>query len=154
LSVTAWRITKRKYKDAAFTGAGARKYGGRWNSPGTAIVYTAETQSLAILEMLVHLETPDLLPEYVLIGVEIDESLVRELDRSKLPRNWRAQPAPLELRKFGDEWLAAGNSAVLRVPSALVPGESNFLVNPAHPDFSKLTIRDAISFALDERLAR
>lgn len=154
MSVTAWRITKRKYKDAAFTGAGARKYGGRWNSPGTAIVYTAETQSLAILEMLVHLETPDLLPEYVLIGVEIDESLVRELDRSKLPRNWRAQPAPLELRKFGDEWLAAGNSAVLRVPSALVPGESNFLVNPAHPDFSKLTIRDAISFALDERLAR
>lgn len=154
MSVTAWRITKRKYKDAAFTGAGARKYGGRWNSPGTAIVYTAETQSLAILEMLVHVETPDLLPEYVLIGVEIDESLVRELDRSKLPRNWRAQPAPLELRKFGDEWLAAGQSAVLRVPSALVPGESNFLVNPAHPDFSKLTIRDAISFALDERLAR
>lgn len=154
MSITAWRITKRKYEDAAFTGAGARKYGGRWNSPGTAIVYTAETQSLAILEMLVHLEAPDLLPEYVLAGVEIDESLVRQLERSELPRNWRAQPAPLELRRFGDEWIAAGNSAVLRVPSALAPGESNFLLNPAHPDFKKLIIHNPISFVLDERLAR
>lgn len=154
MSFTAWRITKRKYQTAAFTGAGARKYGGRWNSPGTAVVYSAETQSLAILEILVHLEAPDLLPEYILIGVEIDESFVRELDHTRLPRNWQAQPAPLELRTFGDEWIGAVGSAVLRVPSVLVPGESNFLLNPAHPDFNKLRICDPISLALDKRLAR
>lgn len=154
MSLTAWRITKRKYAKSAFSGGGARKFGGRWNSPGTAIVYTAETQSLAVLEMLVHLEATELLQQYVLIGVEIEESLVQDLDRSRLPRNWRAEPAPIELRNFGDEWIAIGSSVVLRVPSTLVPAESNFLLNPAHSDFQKLIIGEPISFAFDERLAR
>jgi len=73
--ISAWRITKRKHAKTDFSGSGARKYGGRWNSPGTAIVYTSKTQSLAVLEMLVHLDGPDLLQAYVLIGVEVHESL-------------------------------------------------------------------------------
>ena len=77
MSVTAWRITKRKHTRHAFTGEGAREFGGRWNNPGTAIVYTAQSQSLAALEMLVHLDSSDLLEKYVLIGVEFDQSLVR-----------------------------------------------------------------------------
>jgi RES domain-containing protein len=152
LSFTAWRITKRKHLKTAFSGSGARKYGGRWNSPGTAIVYTAQTQSLAVLEMLVHLGGPELLQRYVLIGVEIEKSLVGEVEISELPRNWRANPAPAALRRFGDDWVAGGESAVLRVPSALVPGENNFLINPAHADFRKLVVRDAIGFEFDERL--
>jgi RES domain-containing protein len=152
LSFTAWRITKRKHLKTAFSGSGARKYGGRWNSPGTAIVYTAQTQSLAVLEMLVHLGGPELLQKYVLIGVEIEKSLVGEVEISELPRNWRANPAPVGLRRFGDDWVARGTSAVLRVPSALVPGENNFLINPAHADFRKLVVRDAIGFEFDERL--
>jgi RES domain-containing protein len=88
----------------------------------------------------------------VLIGVEIEKSLVGEVEISELPRNWRANPAPVGLRRFGDDWVARGTSAVLRVPSALVPGENNFLINPAHADFRKLVVRDAIGFEFDERL--
>jgi len=154
LSFTAWRITKRKHVKTAFSGSGARKYGGRWNSPGTAVVYTAQTQSLAVLEMLVHLDGPELLQRYALIGVEIEESLVREVGTADLPRNWRADPAPVGLRKIGDAWIASGVSPVLRVPSTLVPAESNFLLNPAHPEFEKLIVGDPIAVDLDQRLAK
>jgi RES domain-containing protein len=152
LRFTAWRITKRKHVKTAFSGRGARKYGGRWNSPGTAIVYTAQTQSLAALEMLVHLDGPELLQRYVLIGVEIDESLVRKVDPSDLPRNWRADPAPLGSRKIGDEWVESGASAVLQIPSTLVPAESNFLLNPGHVDFAKLVVGEPVGFDFDSRL--
>jgi RES domain-containing protein len=151
VSITAWRITKRQHAKTAFSGSGARKYGGRWNSPGTSIVYTAETQSLAVLEMLVHLEQPDLLQRYVLIGVGIDETLIEKLDLSRLPRHWRAAP-PIELRAIGDEWAANQTSVALQVPNALVPTENNFLLNPAHADFQRLVIGDPVSFAFDRRL--
>lgn len=152
MSITAWRITKRKHAKTAFNGSGARKYGGRWNSPGTAIVYAAETQSLAVLEMLVHVEQPDLLQDYVLIGVTISEGLMETLDQTQLPRNWRSAIPSLPLRALGDKWAAEQSSVALRVPSALVPAESNFLLNPAHADFQKLVIGDPVDFAFDERL--
>lgn len=151
MSITAWRITKRKHAKDAFSGSGARKYGGRWNSPGTSMVYTSETQSLAVLEMLVHLEQPDLLQCYVLIGVTIDETLIEKLDRSRLPRHWQASP-PVELRAIGDEWALRNTSVALQVPSALVPTENNVLLNPAHANFEKLVIGDPVSFAFDQRL--
>jgi len=153
VSLTAWRITKRKHTKTAFNGTGARNCGGRWNNPGTAVVYTAETQSLAVLEMLVHLDGPELLQRYVLIGVQIDESLVHDLHRPTLPRNWQADPPPAGLRKFGDEWVIAGSSVALRVPSALVPAENNLLLNPTHPDFQKLVIEQPTTFSFDPRLA-
>jgi RES domain-containing protein len=153
LSINAWRITKRKHSNAAFNGSGARKYGGRWNSPGTSIVYTAETQSLAVLELLVHLEQPDLLQRYVLIGVTIDQTFIEKVDRSRLPRHWQAEPPSIELRTIGDEWIASNTSVALQVPSAVVPAENNLLLNPAHADFHKLVIGDPVSFAFDRRLA-
>jgi len=154
LTVSAWRITKQKHAKSAFRGDGARIYGGRWNSPGTAMIYTAQSQSLAVLEMLVHLDSPDLLRKYVLFEVSIDPSYVDDLDFASLPRNWKADPAPARLRAIGDDWIAAGASAVLRVPSALVPGESNFLLNPRHPDFGKVRIGKPIPFQYDPRLGR
>jgi RES domain-containing protein len=154
VSITAWRITKRQHEKSAFNGAGAKKFGGRWNSPGTAVVYTSQTQSLAVLEVLVHLETPDLLQNYALIGVDIEEEFIELLDQSRLPQGWRSEPAPIALRDIGDEWVQAGNSAVLQVPSALVPDESNFLLNPGHKDFEKLRIRPPSPFLFDARLAR
>jgi RES domain-containing protein len=154
LSFTAWRITKRKHAKTAFSGTGARKYGGRWNSPGTAVVYTAQTQSLAVLELLVHLDGPELLQRYALIGVEIEESLVCEILVSELPRSWRGDPAPVALRRIGDLWIEEARSPALRVPSTLVPAESNFLLNPTHPDFKKLTIGEPISFHFDSRLTK
>jgi RES domain-containing protein len=96
--VTAWRITKRKHARNAFTGEGAREFGGRWNNPGTAIVYTAQSQSLAALEMLVHLDSSELLEKYVLIGVEFDPSLIRLVELSALPRQWTPDPPPPEVR--------------------------------------------------------
>jgi RES domain-containing protein len=154
VTVTAWRITKRKHARNAFSGEGAREFGGRWNNPGTAIVYTAQSQSLAALEMLVHLDSADLLEKYVLLGVDFDQSLVRRVEPSALPRNWRADPPPAQVRSIGDEWILEGSSAVLQVPSALVPGENNFLLNPGHQDFAKVRIGKPLAFRFDPRLAR
>jgi RES domain-containing protein len=102
--------------------------------------------------MLVHLDGPDLLQEYVLIGVEIEESLLRNLDPSVLPHNWRTDPAPLALRTIGDQWVVAQSSVALRVPSTLVPGESNLLLNPAHTDFQRVAIGKPVAFSFDPRL--
>ena len=150
--VTAWRITKRKHARDAFTGEGAREFGGRWNSPGTAIVYTAQSQSLAALEMLVHLDSSELLQKYVLIGVEFDESLINPVELSALPKHWRSDPPPPEIRSVGDDWVFSGSSAVLKIPSALVPGENNFLLNPEHKDFARLRFGKPLAFRFDPRL--
>ena len=150
--VSAWRITKRKRARSAFTGEGARLYGGRWNSPGTAIIYTAESQSLAVLEILVHLDSPELLKKYALFRVGVDESYIVDIDAAILPRNWRTEPVPGKVQKIGDEWVTNATSAVLRVPSTLVPGEFNFLLNPRHADFPKLQFSGPIPFHLDPRL--
>jgi len=152
--ITAWRIVKRKHAKTAFTGEGARLYGGRWNSPGVAIVYTAESQSLAALEMVVHLDSPELLRSYVVVEVGIDESMVAKVERIQLPRNWRADPPPRKVREIGDAWAAAGASAVLQVPSAILPAEHNFLLNPRHRDFPRLIIGKPSPFQIDLRLAR
>lgn len=148
--VSAWRITKRKHARSAFTGEGARLYGGRWNSHGTSIIYTAESQSLAVLEILV--DSPGLLKKYVLFQIRIHESYIVAVDAAALPRNWRAEPAPAKVQKIGDEWVTSATSAVLRVPSTLVPGESNFLLNLRHADFPKLQFSESIPLHFDPRL--
>lgn len=152
MSFTAWRIIQRRQATRAFDGSGARKFGGRWNSPGTAIVYTAQSQSLAILEILVHLNAPDLLQRYVLLPVSIAEAFVEKLPAKTLPGNWRCTPAPSSLKNIGDEWVRSGRSVVLQVPSALVPAEHNFLLNPAHSDFTKIVIGEPVPFRFDSRL--
>src|SRR5579863_2956900 len=149
--VTAWRIVKRKHARSAFSGEGARLYGGRWNQPGVSLVYAAESQSLAALEIVVHLDSPELLEKYIMFEVGIDASLITRIDLRQLPRNWRAAPPPLKVQKIGDVWAAARTSAVLQVPSATLPAEYNFLLNPAHPDFSKLRVGKPSPFLFDPR---
>lgn len=151
---TGWRIVKQKHAEQAFEGAGARRHGGRWNTPGTSVVYTAQSTSLAILEILVHLNRVALLPRYVLSAAHFAEGQVQRLDRESLPSNWRAFPSPPELQRLGDEWAQSGESLVLDVPSALVEHESNFLINPQHPEFPSLRIDPPIPFELDLRLLR
>jgi RES domain-containing protein len=151
--ITAWRITKRRHARTAFSGEGARLYGGRWNSPGTSMVYVAESQALAVLEVLVHLDSSSLLEKYVLIQVDFDDSLVSDLSRTSLPKNWGEDPVPSNVQAIGDRWILAATSAVMRVPSTLVPGESNFLINPMHRDFSRLKISKPRPFRFDSRLA-
>ena len=116
------------------------------------MVYTAQTQSLAALELLVHLDWPALLNRYVLIQVTIDESLILKLELREWPRNWRASPAPARLREIGNAWIESSKSVALQVPSAVVPGESNFLINPRHPDFDRIKIGRALPFRYDPRL--
>ena len=128
-------------------------HGGRWNSPGAAVVYTSQSLSLAALEMLVHLEPEHLLESYRAIAVTFDEELARTLTREQLPRNWRSDRPPPRLQAVGNEWVKNNTSAVLRVPSVIIPEESNFLLNPAHPDFHRLTIGKPRRFQFDPRLA-
>jgi RES domain-containing protein len=151
--LSAWRIVKRKHARTAFTGEGARRYGGRWNTAGSSVVYTAESQSLAALEMVIHLDSSDLLEHYLLFEVGIDGSLVTTIAPAELPKNWRADPPPRRVRAIGDAWVTAGTSAVLQVPSAILPAEHNFLLNPHHPDFPRLLIGHGVPFRFDPRLA-
>jgi RES domain-containing protein len=136
----------------AFDGGGARRYGGRWTSPGVAVVYLAENASLAVLEMLVHLESSALLPSYVLFEVGFAERDVEALEPRRLPEGWSDSPPPLALQRVGDAWVRERRSLLLRVPSAVVRSERNFLLNPAHPRFTALRITEPTPFALDERL--
>ena len=148
---TAWRLTKTRYLATAWDGEGARRTGGRWNSVGTAVVYTSGTLSLALVETLVHLPS-GILPAYSAQPVEFDEAMLAVLTVSDLPDDWRADPPPPSTRAVGDEWVRAKESAVLRVPSVVVPLESNYVFNPRHPDFSRVTIGPPLPFPFDPRL--
>lgn len=152
--ISAWRITKQKHAKTAFTGEGARLYGGRWNSAGLPVVYAAQSRALALTEILVHLESAQILSRYVFFEVEIDDSYIADVDPDSLPKNWQTEPAPHRLQEIGDDWLASGASVALRVPSAIVVGEFNYLLNPLHPDFSKIEIRGPEKFLIDKRLVK
>jgi RES domain-containing protein len=152
--ISVWQITKKKHTKSAFTGEGARLYGGRWNSPGKPVVYTAESRALALVEILVHLNSAGLLAKYVVFQVEIDKPFIAHLEPRELPSNWQMEPAPKQLQMLGDAWLESQRSPILRVPSAIVGGEFNYLLNPLHVDFSKLRIHRPEKIAIDKRLLK
>jgi len=148
------RIVKAKHAATAFSGEGAKRFGGRWNTPGTAMVYTAGSASLAILEMLAHLNSHELMNRYVLFEVTFDDSLVTVVDPASLPRNWRKSPPSVSVQHVGDAWVVGAASAVLRVPSTIVPAEWNYLLNPAHVDFGAIKIGLRQSVRFDPRLIK
>ncbi len=149
--IEVWRIVKTRYVDTAFDGEGARRSGGRWNSPGRPLIYTSATLSLAILEIFVHLRDQAVLSSYSAIAANVPEELVQQV--AGLPSNWREYPAPPSLQTIGDVWIESRRSAVLRVPSAVVETEFNYLLNPAHHRFNEIEIGDPRPFELDPRLA-
>lgn len=153
MTISIWRISKRKYAATAFNGEGARRFGGRWNSRGKSVVYTSATLSLAALETFVHMEIQDAGNMFAYIRADIPEDVrVDRIDISQLPNNWRNIPAPSSLAAIGDEWFDSGNTAVLAVPSAVIPVENNYLINSLHRDFSKIKIYDSQAFELDPRM--
>ena len=152
--VTAWRITKNKYQDSAFTGEAAEITGGRWNSQGTRIVYAFSSISLSILEILVHLESSSILSSYSVLPFHFDESLVSEVKEEDLPRGWATLPPPVPSQRVGDRWAHAQTSLLLNVPSAVVPLEFGYLLNPVHPDIDKVKIGHPVPLPLDERAKR
>jgi RES domain-containing protein len=150
---SAWRIVKRQHAARAFDGEGARLYGGRWSSPGTPLVYLAESRSLALLEILVHLHDEAVLARYVRFEVGYRDAHRAELDPATLPASWRESPPPPALARIGDEWVAARRSLLLAVPSAIVPEERVLLLNPAHPRMGELAIAGPEPVRIDPRLA-
>ncbi len=147
----AWRIVKEKHAATAFDGEGARLYGGRWNSRGTRVIYTSASLSLAALENLVHLRPPVVF-RYVAVAVEFDDRLVERADTTALPRDWNEEPPPQAAQEIGDLWVRQARSVVLELPSVIIPGEFNYLLNPGHPDFKKITMSKPALFSFDQRL--
>lgn len=152
-NVYGYRLVKRKWLKSAFDGEGARLYGGRWNSKGKACVYLASSVSLAMLEVMVHLEDYQLLDEYSLLEVAFDEEALMRLPYDRLPDDWLVEPAPASTAAIGDSWLDSQSSLVLAVPSVVVPRETNYLVNPEHTDFKAIADgAHEIGFSPDKRL--
>jgi RES domain-containing protein len=148
----AWRLVKWKHAADAFTGYGPNLYGSRWSSPGRYAVFVSETQALAALETIVHFDpnTPPL--AYAFFSVTFPSPLVQPLAFDLAP-NWKTMPAAT--RAIGDAWLKDAKSAcILDLPTALVPEGKNYLINPEHPDFSKLSIGRALPFAFDFRIGK
>jgi RES domain-containing protein len=149
-----WRLTKTKYAPTAFDGEGARLYGARWTSVGTRVAYAASNSALAVLEVLVHVENVDVLASYSLLHASLPDALIQTLDAARLPNDWHSWPAPPAAQAVGDAWILANESLALSVPSALVPGGTNLLINPANKDFPQFVVERVEPFDFDRRLIR
>ena len=149
---SAWRIVRASREKTAFTGEGARLSGGRWNSRGTAVIYVSEHESLAALELFVHLTplSPD--DRYRSFRVEWEDKLTEYFAVKNLPAHWNAEPPAIQTMQIGDDWVHAGKSVALAVPSVLSRSEMNFLLNPRHPDFKKVKISQPVDYRFDSRL--
>ncbi|MGF1571714.1 MAG: RES family NAD+ phosphorylase [Sumerlaeia bacterium] len=148
---TVWRIVNKAYQSKAFDGEGAYRFGGRWNRKGIRMVYTSATLSLAALELLVHIN-PAIKFELVRFKLEFDENLIEKTSLQTLPKNWRAHPPSTATQDFGSRWVKENRSPVLAVPSAIIPEELNYLLNPLHPDFMKIRIGKSVDFTFDSRM--
>lgn len=151
--IKAVRITKTKHKKQAFTGIGTQFTSGRWHHKMTSMVYCSDTSALAALEVFVHLQEEAKRIKFVSFELDIPKSLILEVeDIATLPKRWRSQPPGAGTKKIGSDWVASMTSAVLSVPSTIIPSERNYLLNPAHSDFSKITILASEPLSFDARL--
>lgn len=129
-----WRLSRKRHLDQALKGEGARRFGGRWNSKGVAVVYTSESLELALLEALVHLDVDALPKDYWQVCFEVDDAVIEEPPK-RLPKGWDAPPPYLpRVQKIGDAWVKSGVGLAMRVPASVLPLRSNVLINPAHSD--------------------
>lgn len=147
-----WRISAAAYVNRIFSGEGAYRYGGRWNSPGSAVVYMSESLSLCALETLTHMVKMHMMQGYKCVWVDIPDDLISMVKPEALPADWRAIPAPKSTKGVGDKWFSSQETPVLRVPSTVIPVESNFVLNPSHQEFGELIIGEVQDFEFDERL--
>ena len=135
------------------TGQGAALKGGRWNSVGVEMIYTAGNRSLAMAEVAVHFSWGTLPSNYRMMTIEIPSSVsVMSLSEKKLPEGWNSFPSPVNTRQFGDRFILENGVAVLKVPSVVTPGDFNYLINPFHKDMSKIRIVSVEDFLFDKRL--
>ncbi|MCC5941364.1 MAG: RES family NAD+ phosphorylase [Balneolaceae bacterium] len=149
---TLWRICHKKFIKSAFSGEGARLFGGRFNSEGKAAVYTAGSHSLALLETLVRTKNRDYFQECAVFKAEIPEHSIYKPGLNELPEGWNDLPHGMKSQQFGDEWLTSGLHLAMRLPSVVVPVEYNVVLNPQHPDFPHIKITETEGIPFDSRL--
>jgi RES domain-containing protein len=153
-----WRICLKRFAEAAFLGEGARLYSGRWNPAGVPMVYTSTSLSLAAMEFFVHIEIGTEPANLVSVSAElpVDESELRQRGEeltANLPEDWRRLDHPA-LRQMGPDWVASGSSLAMMVPSVVIEGEWNILINPNHPDVSRIKRAEPKPFHFDARMFR
>ena len=147
-----FRLSKLEYA-GNLSGKGAEKMGGRWNSKGTAMVYTSESRALCTTEIAVHTPLGNIPLDYQLISIEIpDDIQVNEIAVNELPGKWNSIPHSHSTQVIGDSFVSEQKFLVLKVPSVVVPGEFNFLLNPNHKDFDRVKIVSIEPFNFDERM--
>jgi RES domain-containing protein len=149
-----WRICRAKFAGEAFSGEGARRYGGRWNSPGVAMVYSSTSLALAAIELFVHLEPNQQPDDLVAIAAELpDEEPLERVEPDQLPRAWWKNDYAA-LRAMGDKWIREKRSLAMEVPSAALRAEWNVLLNPLHPSAAEIRIEKPEPFRFDARMFR
>jgi len=146
-----YRLSKSNYS-ADRSGKGAEKAGGRWNSKGVAMVYTSASRALCTAEVAVHLPLGIVPAGYVLVTIEVPDDSVTEVNITDLPADWRSFPHSDSTQKLGDRFIREGKFLVLKVPSVVVQGEYNFLINPRHEAAGKIRIVNTEPFLFDKRL--
>lgn len=147
-----FRLSKKKYCND-LSGKGAEKTGGRWNSKGTAILYTCESRALCTAEIAVHIPMGIIPENYYLSIIEIPDSVkITQISIDKLPDDWITFPHSHSTQLIGDKFIEKKNSLILKVPSAVVSGDFNFLINPDHPEFKHVKLISTESFEFDKRL--
>jgi RES domain-containing protein len=135
------------------SGNGASIAGGRWNTKGMKMVYTSSSRSLCTAELAVHLPLGIIPVNFMIVSIEIPARIkILALPEDKLPQNWRKFPYPSSTQILGNDFIKQNKSAVCKVPSAVVPGDFNFLLNPSHKDFHLIKVKQTVKFEFDERL--
>ena len=147
-----FRLSKKKYS-TELSGKGVAKFGNRWNSKGTEIIYSTQNRALAMAEVAVHLTLATLPSDYVMIEIDIPDDIdIKILKQKDIPVNWNNHPPNISTQKIGDEFIDTMDFCVLKVPSAVVQGDYNYLVNPYHKNFNKITIFEVKDFPFDKRI--
>jgi len=152
---SAWRVDQKKWASSSFSGFGAAQSGGRWNSKGVAVVYASEHLAMAAMEKFVHLPKP--IPErsrFVRFRLDFGKLPITWIAASVLPQGWDDEPLSRPTQLQGDAWVLGLKTAILAVPSVLYPEETNFVLNPAHPDFARIKVSAPEPFSFDPRMAR
>lgn len=147
-----FRLSRKKYAED-LSGAGAAKFGNRWNSKGIEMLYTAESRALAMAEVIVHLSLASLPDDYMMIELDIPDSIEIEiLERKRLDMNWNTNPPRSNTQILGDDFIHSRKHCILKVPSAVVKGDFNYLLNPNHEAIKKIKIIEITDFPFDERI--
>lgn len=149
-----FRLSRKKYP-TELSGKGAAAFGARWNSQGIEMVYTAESRALAMAEVFVHLSLAMMPDDYLMLTIDIPGSVsLTALNYDTLPDDWAESPFNYKTQKIGDRFIAARESCVLKVPSGVVQGDFNYLINPYHADFNLIGIIEINDFVFDRRLIK